>query len=511
MTTAGNKLRHVHDTGLNGNGRHDDEPPGDPLGRPPHDVDAERIVLGAIMADAAAADDITPLLNSDAFYDPAHGHIYRAIVAAYASGDPTEPVALAERLDAEGNLKRIGGAVYLRQCLTAVPDGVNGPFYARVVAKKAARRQALEATTRLRNALLSGEPSAARSALDELTRIALQKSDHSLADMMVDGGSFVLDIPEHMPALWGAGEDVLWAEGEALMICGPSGVGKTTITGQLLRGLLGLGTKVLGWEVRPARRVLYLAMDRPAQIRRALRRMFSPEERAVLAERVVFWKGPPPYDLAKRPETLLEMARAANADVVIVDSLKDAAIGLADDVVGASYNRARQAVLADGRQMLELHHVVKKGDAGSAPNALKDVYGSSHLTNGAGSVVMLWGDAGDPIVELKHLKQPAHDVGPLKVLHDSVSGVSSILDGTDVLEMIRRSPSGVTASDVATFLFSTEKPSKNDVEKARRRLVKLTSQKLLVCQAAGRGDGSQSRWFLAAPKSWVPEGFGEAA
>ncbi len=61
-----------------------------------------------------------------------------------------------------------------------------------------------------------------------------------------------------------------WVEGEALLIVGPSGVGKTTLTGQLVRARMGLGDGlVLGMPVSPGRRVLYLAMDRPAQIARA--------------------------------------------------------------------------------------------------------------------------------------------------------------------------------------------------------------------------------------------------
>jgi replicative DNA helicase len=516
MTAAGRRPAHIgrHESNiatLNGRrGTHIPDPE-DPFGMPPQDLAAERIVLGAVMADPAVADVVSPLLSSAAFFDVAHEYIYRAIVTAYAAGDPTEPVALADRLDADGDLDRVGGVDYLRECVASVPVDVNAAFYAKVVAKKAARREALAATTLLQQALLRGDPAKARTALDELTRIAAAKSQDGLADMMVDGATFVLDVPETMPVVWGRGDEVLWAEGEALMICGPSGVGKTTITGQILRGLLGLGGKVLGWEVRTARRVLYLAMDRPAQIQRALRRVFSPEERGVLAERVVFWKGPPPHDLATRPETLLEMARAANADVVIVDSLKDAAIGLADDVVGAGYNRARQAVLADGRQMLELHHVVKRGANGSVPNELADVYGSSHLVNGAGSVIMLWGNAGDPIVDFKHLKQPVNDVGPFKVLHDSQTGTSSICEGADLLELARRCPSGVTASDAACVMFTTEKPSKNEVEKARRRLERMTRQKILVQHGGGRGDGSTVKWYAAAPESWVPEEFREAA
>jgi hypothetical protein len=230
---------------------------------------------------------------------------------------------------------------------------------------------------------------------------------------MRDGASFILDAPDKVPSIWGDGDECLWAEGEALMIVGPPGVGKTTLTGQVVRGLLGLQGSVLGLPVRTAEaRVLYLAMDRPAQIARGLRRAFDEADRPILSERLRVWEGPPPGDIAKHPDVMLTLAELAEADVVIVDSVKDAAVGLTEDETAASYNRARQKCLANHVQVLELHHMVKRGANGTKPTELADVYGSAWLTAGAGSVLLLWGAAGDLLVEMKHLKQPVGEVGP---------------------------------------------------------------------------------------------------
>ena len=61
-----------------------------------------------------------------------------------------------------------------------------------------------------------------------------------VSSLLVPGGSFVLDAPDTPAAVWGTGKDVLWAEGEALMIAGPQGVGKTTLANQLIKARLGL-------------------------------------------------------------------------------------------------------------------------------------------------------------------------------------------------------------------------------------------------------------------------------
>lgn len=292
-----------------------------------------------------------------------------------------------------------------------------------------------------------------------------------------DGEEFILNVPEKVPTIWGDNDDALWVEGEALMIAGPPGVGKTTLTGQVLRGLLGLQADVLGLPITQADKILYLAMDRPAQIRRALGRAFHRSEADVLRTRIEFWEGPPPGDFAKHPEVLATLAQLAGATHVVIDSLKDAAIGLSEDDTGAAYNRARQKALAAGVQVLELHHMVKRGVNGNKPTELADVYGSAWLTAGAGSVVLLWGAAGDPIVELKHLKQPVGEVGPWRLQHDHDTGTTTIFHGTDILAIVAGAgAAGVTAKAIACQMFETEKPTRAEHEKARRRLDKLVNQ-----------------------------------
>jgi len=241
--------------------------------------------------------------------------------------------------------------------------------------------------------------------------------------------------------------------------------------------------------------VLYLAMDRPRQIARALRRTLGDLPREVLRDRLVVWKGPPVADIAKHPETLKGYADLAGADTIVLDSLKDAAIGLTEDEVGAGYNRARQLCIAAGIEVLELHHLVKRGANGGRPTTLSDLYGSTWLSSGAGSVVLLAGDAGDPIVELLHLKTPAAEVGPWRIIHDHDAGTSSIWHSTDLVMMAKaKGAAGLTAKAAAIALFSTEKPSAAQVEKARRKLDALTKSGQLDFIEGDRATARAAVW-----------------
>ncbi|WP_158249084.1 AAA family ATPase [Mycobacterium sp. ENV421] len=313
----------------------------------------------------------------------------------------------------------------------------------------------------------------------------------------VDGATFILDQPANVPAIWGEGKKVAWPEGEALMIAGGQGLGKTTLAGQLVRGLLGIDSHVLGLPITGSGEViLYLAMDRPRQVARSLRRQFTEKEREILKSRLLVRPGPPLADLAKRPDLLALMASDVGARIVIVDSVKDAAVGLSDDEVGASYNRARQHVLNAGCQMCDLHHVIKHG-----ADTINDIYGSTWLTSGCGSVILLTGEPGDPIIGFRHVKPPVEEIGPFRLSHDPVRGLLTIEHEVDLIAMVKASAAnGLTAKGAACALFETDRPSRGQIEKARRKLDELVTGNILTRfegTSGGKDGGSRTAWFLA--------------
>jgi len=320
------------------------------------------------------------------------------------------------------------------------------------------------------------------------------------------GGRFILDEAIDLEARWGTGGEVAWARGESLMIVGPPGVGKTTLAGQLVAGLIGVQDAVLGLPVLPAQRVLYLAMDRPRQVRRALRRRFHEGHRAALDERLVVRPGPLPTDLSRAPDQLLVLARQHGCDVVIVDSLKDAAVKITDDEVGGNVNRAVQWCNAADIDVLVLHHQ-RKGQAGAKPTKLEDVYGSTWITAGAGSVLLLWGEAGSELVELTHLKQPADPIGPWNLEHDHHAGTSRVARGFDALAFLtNRGALGATVSDAAQAEHgSPQKPGSAPWKRTERRLRRLV-QDNLATHLPQQIRGTEGRYFAAAAPVDTPRG-----
>jgi hypothetical protein len=181
--------------------------------------------------------------------------------------------------------------------------------------------------------------------------------------------------------------------------------------------------------------------------------------------------------------------------------LKDAAVRLSEDAAGAQWNRARQHLLTQGVQLLELHHTIKRGHQGAPIATVSDIYGSTWLTSGAGSVILLTGEPGDPVLSFRHVKQPAEEVGPYQLLHDQINGVLSVEFSVDRIELVTSTGvDGLTAKDAAAALFDKRDPTKADVEKARRRLEQKVSDGVLIHVDGNRGGGrcsSPAAWFLA--------------
>ncbi len=308
------------------------------------------------------------------------------------------------------------------------------------------------------------------------------KEDAHAARQLQDGRSFVLDAPTTVPALWGAGSDVVWAQGESLIVTGPQGVGKSTLVQQLALKRAGItAPELVGFPVVPdlERCVLYIAADRPRQIARSMRRMVSNEHADALGKRMKVWKGPLPFDLVTSPRHLALLAESVGAGTVIIDSLKDVAWPLSSDDVGSAVNRALSTLIAAEIEVVVIHHNRKATAENKKPRALADVFGSVWITSGSGSVLSLWGDAGDPVIELSHLKQPVDDVGPLDLEHNHDFGTTRLRERVDAWSVLQAAGGdGIAVQDAASAIYG--KPTRPQVEKVRRKLQRLADDGFAV-------------------------------
>jgi replicative DNA helicase len=324
------------------------------------------------------------------------------------------------------------------------------------------------------------------------------------------GAEFFLDLPEAQPVLWGAGTEVLWIDGEPLMICGDDGTGKSTIDHQLIACRLGLRDTLLGYEVAEADKpILYLAMDRPEQARRAGHRLFPQvvveEFRDVLAERVHVWRGPLPIDVLSGPDALADWIQSEFGDVgeVHADSLKDLAARLTDDAVGSGVNVAIQELVSRGINWVGLHHQRKANGENRKPDALADVYGSRWLTAGQGSVLMLTkpGESDKDQVELRQLKEPADRIRPMLLNHQRASGQTFVVEEKKDIYTILDRGHELTLNEIAAEYFGRTKDlvtnaERKAVERRLSALIKRDEVEKTPAKKGGSGGSTPARYRL---------------
>jgi replicative DNA helicase len=134
---------------------------------PPHNVDAEASLLGAMMlSEDAIAIVLERGLVSEDFYRPAHRHIFDAIRSLSVAGEPVDPVTVGEELRRAALLEGIGGLDALVRLQNATPAISSAERYAKIVRDAAKLRRVISAAAAIAEIAYS-EPADVDKALDE--------------------------------------------------------------------------------------------------------------------------------------------------------------------------------------------------------------------------------------------------------------------------------------------------------------------------------------------------------
>ena len=122
----------------------------DHLGRiPPHNVEAEQSILGAMILDKDSIITATEVLKIEDFYKEAHKEIYEAILDLYNKDEPVDLITLSDELTSRGTLEALGGIGYLSGLSSAGIITSNAKFYAKIVSEKATLRRLIKASTEI--------------------------------------------------------------------------------------------------------------------------------------------------------------------------------------------------------------------------------------------------------------------------------------------------------------------------------------------------------------------------
>ncbi len=127
------------------------------LRTPPHSVEAEQAVLGGLMLDASAWDQVADVIGGGDFYRPDHRLIFDAIGHIAAQNRPVDVVTVSEQLERAGRLGDAGGLGYLGALARDTPTAANVRAYAEIVRERSLLRQLLAAGTAIAASVFSND------------------------------------------------------------------------------------------------------------------------------------------------------------------------------------------------------------------------------------------------------------------------------------------------------------------------------------------------------------------
>ena len=146
----------------------------------PHNDDAERAILGAILLNEEAYDSVSQLVGASDFYHPANAEIFTAIsrMKESASGFAVDIVTLVDYLKKQDRLEKAGGIAYVSSLTDSNAIISNAEQYAKIVRELSIRRQVIALTTDVNSA-----------AYDEVNDIydLLDSSENSLMKLSEEG------------------------------------------------------------------------------------------------------------------------------------------------------------------------------------------------------------------------------------------------------------------------------------------------------------------------------------
>src|SRR5438552_2619061 len=174
---------------------------------PPHSLEAEESLLGAMLLSRDAIASGVEIVGADDFYKPAHGHIFDAITSLYGQGEAVDPVTVAETLRRAGLLDAIGGTATLVTLQARTPAIASAVRYARIVEEHALLRRLIGAAGEI--AEMGYEPTDDVSGVvDRAESLVLDVAQRRVTDSMADIRELVMGGLDRIEALYERGESI---------------------------------------------------------------------------------------------------------------------------------------------------------------------------------------------------------------------------------------------------------------------------------------------------------------
>ncbi len=161
-------------------GEQPESPGANPFRTMPHNLDAEKSLLGAIFVNNRAYEAVSEFLRPEHFAYPQHGRIFEACAKLIERGQIADPIVLKRYFEADENLSDIGGPAYLAELAASAVTVINAGEYGNVIYDLFLKRELIALGEDVVNGAYGGE-------VDETATNQIEKTEQSLYDLATAG------------------------------------------------------------------------------------------------------------------------------------------------------------------------------------------------------------------------------------------------------------------------------------------------------------------------------------
>lgn len=208
---------------------------------PPHSIEAEQSVLGAILIDKNAIVEVAGFLRPEHFYEDRHGQIFSAMLALYEERRPIDLLTLGEKLKAAKQDGVAGGTAYLSELTGIVPTSAHVEEYGRMIRELCAKRNLIAVSAAVTELSFdSGKKlqevlDQAESKIFNISQENLERNFVSMKTILANSFDRLDEIQKRgsglrgVPSGWKDLDDVLagFQDSNLIIVAGRPGTGKT--------------------------------------------------------------------------------------------------------------------------------------------------------------------------------------------------------------------------------------------------------------------------------------------
>lgn len=209
----------------------------------PHNLEAERSVLGAILIDNDTYNLAASVLTSASFFRDAHRRIFERMVALSERSQPIDLITLKEELERGGDLEEVGGPAYIASLLDGVPRSTNVEYYAKIVKEKATLRNLIHSANRILSSAYEADQEAdlildeAESAIFAVAEDRVKAGFVAMRDLVRESFPKIEKLFEHQSFITGVGTHLPdldkmtrgFQAGDLVIVAARPSMGKTSL------------------------------------------------------------------------------------------------------------------------------------------------------------------------------------------------------------------------------------------------------------------------------------------